>query len=63
MATAEYDVILEAEKALYVGEHRGTNYDRATDKAKSHGTPYQPKRCACQGCIHGFSHIAGVIVR
>lgn len=59
MATAEYDVIAEAEKALHVPTHRGPR-NEALDKVKSHGTPYQPQHCACLTCVHRFGHVTGV---
>lgn len=59
MSTAEYDVIAEAEKALYVPEHRDPK-NEPLDKSRAHGTPYQPKHCGCQACVHGFTHISGV---
>lgn len=49
----------ELVRALYLARRRGI-YNRPLDKAKSHGTPYQPRHCGCQACSHGFTHVATV---
>lgn len=59
MATAEYDVIAEAEKALYVANHRAPK-NVPLDKARAHGTAYQSRHCGCQACSNGFGHVAGM---
>lgn len=58
--------VLEMRDRIGIAEPRhdygDTPLTHMLNVARRNGTPYQPKHCACHACIHGFNHIADVIV-